>query len=72
MSNDTEIRVKGMKALIEALGPVDSTRFVSLALREPFDYQKWRIEEFENESLDPLLTKIRHFEKKRQTNEPIS
>ena len=72
MSTDTEIRIRGMRALIEALGPVDSARFVSLALREPFDYQKWRAEEFENESLDSLLPKIRHFEKNRETNKSIS
>ncbi len=72
MSTDTEIRIRGMRALIEALGPVDSTRFVSLALREPFDYQKWRTEEFENESLDSLLDKIRHFEKVREKTEAIS
>jgi hypothetical protein len=72
MSNDNEVLIKGMKALIEALGPVDSTRFVSLALREPFDYQKWRMEEFASESLDSLLEKIRIWEKGRESGETIS
>lgn len=61
-----------MKALIEALGPVDSARFVSLALREPFDYNMWRQEEFANETLDSLLEKIRKFEKERETRETIA
>lgn len=72
MSTDTEIRVKGMRALIDALGPVDSARFVSLALREPFDYQKWRMEEFGNETMESLLERIRIWEKNRETKGTIS
>lgn len=72
MNTDTEIRVKGMQALIEALGPVDSARFVSLALREPFDYAKWRQEHFANETLDSLFEKIRKSEKERKSGESIS
>jgi len=61
-----------MRALIEALGPVDSARFVSLALREPFDYSKWRKEEFANETLESLMEKIRVFEKSRKVTDPIA
>jgi hypothetical protein len=42
MSTDTEIKVKGLKALNDALGQVEAERFVALLLREPFDYTKWR------------------------------
>jgi hypothetical protein len=42
MSTDTEVRVRGMRALTEAMGPVEAERFVSLLLREPFDYTKWQ------------------------------
>ena len=34
----------GMQVLIEKLGTVEAERFVSLLLREPFDYTKWRAE----------------------------
>lgn len=61
-----------MRALIEALGPVDSARFVSLALREPFDYSKWRKEEFANETIESLVEKIRVFEKTRKVTDHIS
>lgn len=60
-----------MQALIDSLGLVDSARFVSLALREPFDYTKWRQEHFADETLDTLFEKIRESEKKREL-EPIS
>lgn len=42
MSTDTEVRVRGVSALIEALGPVDAERFITLLLREPFDYTQWQ------------------------------
>ena len=34
----------GMTVLIERLGHVEAERFVSLLLREPFDYTRWREE----------------------------
>ena len=42
MSTDTELRVKGLRALSDVLGQVEAERFVTLLLREPFDYTKWR------------------------------
>ena len=42
MSTDTEVRVRGVSALVEALGPVDAERFIALLLREPFDYTQWQ------------------------------
>lgn len=42
MRTDTEIRTDGLRALAEALGPVEAERFVTLMLREPFDYTKWQ------------------------------
>jgi hypothetical protein len=42
MITDTEIRVKGVEALVIALGEVQAERFISLILREPFDYTQWQ------------------------------
>lgn len=42
MRTDSVIRLEGMSALREKLGKVDAERFISLVLREPFDYTKWR------------------------------
>ena len=42
MITDTEIKVKGVEALITALGEVQAERFISLMLREPFDYTLWQ------------------------------
>ena len=42
MITDSELRVKGFKALAQALGTVNAEKFMALILREPFDYTKWR------------------------------
>ena len=39
---DTEIKIKGMDALIDALGEVHAEKFVTLVNREPFDYTAWQ------------------------------
>jgi hypothetical protein len=42
MLTDTEIKIKGFKELTESLGLVEAERFISLTMREPFDYTKWQ------------------------------
>jgi hypothetical protein len=42
MKTDTVIKNEGMKILIEHLGKVEAERFISLIIREPFDYTKWQ------------------------------
>ena len=54
MMTDTEIRVKGMTALSTSLGSVEAERFISLVLREPFDYTRWQNTLFKDQSLEAL------------------
>jgi hypothetical protein len=42
MITDTEIKIKGFQVLVDALGRVEAERFVSLVMREPFDYTDWQ------------------------------
>jgi hypothetical protein len=57
---DTVLMKTGMEVLIENLGNIDAEKFISLILREPFDYTEWRrdnlfvgmtIEEISNEAM---------------------
>lgn len=43
-----------MKALLNSLGKVDAERFISLIIREPFDYTKWQEDLFEDMGLEEL------------------
>lgn len=54
MITDTEIKMKGIKALIETLGEVQAERFISLIMREPFDYTKWQRSLFEDKTVEEI------------------
>jgi len=57
MLADTVLRDSGMKVLKENLGLMEAERFITLILREPFDYTKWRqnfVEKFENMSVEEV------------------
>ena len=42
MMTDEELKVKGLKALTEALGDVQAEKFIALIIRAPFDYTEWQ------------------------------
>ena len=42
MKTDTEIKIDGTKALMDALGELRAERFIALIRREPFDYTRWQ------------------------------
>jgi hypothetical protein len=54
MRTDTEVRLRGLRALVEALGPVEAERFITLMLREPFDYTSWQRQLWAEKSVDEI------------------
>jgi hypothetical protein len=54
MSTDTEVRIRGLRALVDALGPVEAERFITLMLREPFDYTSWQKQLWAEKSVDEI------------------
>lgn len=57
MITDTELKVKGVKALSAALGPVAAERFLTLIQKEPFDYTEWQKDLFADVSVRELSRK---------------
>lgn len=47
----TELMSRGMECLTEGLGVVEAEEFISLVIRERFDYTKWQREYFD--SMEP-------------------
>ena len=43
---ETILMKTGMKVLIDQLGNINAEKFVSILLREPFDYTEWRKNNF--------------------------
>ena len=53
--NTAEIMDRGMACLVEKLGVVEAEHFISVILRERFDYTKWQRERFEQVDPDEFL-----------------
>lgn len=66
MITDSELKVQGIETLIKALGELNTERFITLLLREPFDYTRWQralwtdksIEEISQMAMQNRLTNI--------------
>lgn len=63
MRNDTLVKTEGMKLLLEGLGKVDAERFISLIIKEPFDYTKWQRDLFTGMSVRELSNNAMNFVK---------
>ena len=61
MMTDTILKRKGMDILSESLGLVDAERFISLILREPFDYTEWQQNLYKDISLDDFYGNVKKF-----------
>ncbi len=57
MITDIEIKQRGIKALIADLGNVQAERFITLIIREPFDYTEWQRDLWPDESVEALNKK---------------
>lgn len=55
--SDSVLRLEGMNVLIKELGEVDAERFISLIIKEPFNYTKWQENLFEEENVKELSEK---------------
>jgi len=42
MLAEMTLRKEGMRILLNNLGAVEAERFISLIIREPFDYTEWQ------------------------------
>lgn len=61
-STDNELAVKCMNILMDAVGPVDAERFVSIVTNDSFDYTEWQQNLFKDETVESLFEKVRDFQ----------
>lgn len=50
MTSNMEVMNRGITCLLEKLGVVETEQFISVIIREKFDYTKWQQERFDNMS----------------------
>ncbi len=68
MLTDTEIKRKGLKALIENLGDVNAEKFIQLISKEPFDYTIWQSTLWEDYPVRKVSEKAMNFREKSNNN----
>ena len=61
---DTVLRVEGMRKLNEWFGLVNAERFITLIIREPFDYTEWQQDLYEDMSIVEICQKADELWKK--------
>ena len=65
MLTDSEVKVKGIEILIKELGEVEAERFISLLIREPFDYTEWQRNLWTDIPVDVLSKRAMQFIKEK-------
>ncbi|MDE6882616.1 MAG: hypothetical protein K2P48_05810 [Lachnospiraceae bacterium] len=63
MESMTEIMNKGMKCLTQHLGSIEAEQFISIIIREKFDYTKWQREYFDAKTPETISNEASLFEK---------
>ena len=58
---DDVLREQGLAVLERELGPTQALRFLAMVSRQPFDYQKWRHEHFDEMNANEIFTKAKSF-----------
>lgn len=54
MMSTNEIMDKGMRCLIEGIGVIEAEHFISVIIKENFDYTKWQRNYFDQIPADKL------------------
>jgi hypothetical protein len=70
MITDEELKVQGVRALIDALGDVQAERFVSLLTRAPFDYTKWQASLWPDAGVEALSQDAMRLRRSRDSQQP--
>lgn len=63
MESTSEIMNTGMKCLVEQMGIIEAERFISVIIREKFDYTKWQREYFDAKTPTEIREEASQFEK---------
>lgn len=63
MTNTAEIMNKGVNILLKNMGALETEQFISVIIRERFDYTKWQREFFENVSSDEFYNAAAEYDK---------
>lgn len=61
MKSDTLLHYESMDILVKYLGKVEAEKFISLIIREPFDYTKWQNDLWSDKTVNEISQKAMEF-----------
>jgi len=64
---DTEIKLQGMNALIVALGEVQAEKFITLMMREPFNYTEWQRKLWIDKSVEEISSMAMEYRRRKNS-----
>jgi hypothetical protein len=67
MITDTVLKRDGMRVLAENLGIVEAERFITLMLRERFNYTEWQRNLYGDMPVEELYANIKKYETTQNT-----
>ena len=70
-ASTVEIMNKGMRYLTEKMGIVDAERFISIIIREKFDYTKWQRDFFDEKTPEEISNEATAYERAHPVAEGI-
>lgn len=68
---DTELRKAGMQALLDTLGDVQAERFITLLLREPFDYTTWQRTLWQDQTVEEISHAAMAYRRAQQRKQTV-
>jgi len=63
---ETILQKSAMKCLIENFGIVEAERFISLIIKEPFDYTSWQENLYEDMTVEELSKAAMDYKRKSE------
>ena len=66
MENTIEIMNEGINCLVKELGVLKTEQFISVMIRERFDYTKWQRQLFADMSVEELNRKAAKYDRKNR------
>ena len=66
--NEAVLQQSAMKYLIEKFGHVNAERFISLMIKEPFDYTEWQKYLYRDMTVEELSHRAMEYRQKKDNN----
>jgi hypothetical protein len=65
--NEAILQQAAIKCLIDNFGHVEAERFISLVIKEPFDYTRWQEHLYEDMTVEELSCKAMEYRRNKET-----